>query len=89
MKKELKVDPRYFEESWSDRKLFEIRKNDRDYRLEDDIVLREFDEPSNLYTGREINGRISYITDFEQKEGWIVFSLGKVWKTSKAPVSAS
>lgn len=37
------------------------------------VVLREvIDE---LYTGRTISGVITYITDYEQKDGYVVLGL--------------
>ena len=75
----LKTLPEYFEAVLSGKKTFEIRENtDRDFRCGDKIVLREF--TGERYTGREAKAAINYITDFEQKEGFIVFgfSLDKV-----------
>ena len=56
-------------------KNFEIRLNDRDYHVGDLVVLKEFD--GGQYTGRELEPKvITYITSFEQKEGYVVFELG-------------
>lgn len=85
MKHELKTKPKFFKESWDENKLFEIRQNDRDFHVNDWITLREFDELSGLYTGRSIEGKISYLTDFEQKEGFVVFSMIGVRRYEKAP----
>lgn len=73
MKHELKTWPEYFQAAWVGDKTFEIRKNDRDFKERDEIVLREFqpdlEEPfeADQYTGREIHGFIRYLTAYEQK----------------------
>lgn len=71
----LKILPEYFEAVIKGLKTFEIRKNDRDYKVGDKIVLREYN--GRKYTGREVLAHIRYITDYEQKEGYVVFSFKK------------
>lgn len=71
---ELKIHPKYYAEIKNRSKLFEIRKNDRDFKQGDNIVLKEFIDghythAPNLYAG------VGYVTDYEQKEGYVVFSL--------------
>jgi len=68
----LKTLPCYFQSSWVGRKTFEIRNNDRHFKIDDEVELWEFDTEE---TGRCIRGVIDYITDFEQKKGFVVFSL--------------
>lgn len=58
MRHELKLNKIYFEEALNGKKPFEIRYNDRDYKVGDEIVLKEWDDG---YTGREISGKITYI----------------------------
>lgn len=72
----LKTWPEYFEGVAGGSKTFEVRKNDRDFRIGDTLVLREFgtetrlveDEKGNLvrrafdaYTGRECRRTVTYI----------------------------
>ena len=80
----LKSNPEYFKASWAGVKPFEIRRNDRNFQLNDEVVLLEWDpfgkdHPSikglGAFTGREICGFIDYITDFEQKPGYVVFAI--------------
>lgn len=71
---ELKVRPEFFEHLWTGDKKFEIRKNDRDFKSNDDIVLIDT-EPPGGWISRKIKGFITYITDYEQKEGYVVFSF--------------
>lgn len=70
----LKVLPEYYEALASHRKTFEVRKNDRDYKVGDILVLREW---NGIYTGRHITTGISYILDNPKfcKPGYIVMSL--------------
>lgn len=75
MKHELKTQPEYFQSTWVGDKTFEIRFNDRNYKERDEIVLQEWIPPDMGFTGREIEGFIRYMTSFEQKEGWVVFSI--------------
>ncbi|WP_331384989.1 DUF3850 domain-containing protein [Bacillus badius] len=43
MKHELKIYPQYFKAVVSGKKSFEIRKNDRDFKVGDTLLLHEFD----------------------------------------------
>lgn len=72
----LKIQPKYYEVVASGVKTFEVRKNDRDYKLLDTLYLREWEattriveaEDGNLvrvasdeYTGREVHRTVTYI----------------------------
>lgn len=59
---ELKTWPSAFDAIWGDRKHYELRKNDRDFNIGDNIILREFDDVSNSYTGRAVECEITYMT---------------------------
>jgi len=71
---ELKIAPPYFQAVVEGRKNFEIRYNDRGFLVGDTVILKEYD---GHYPGGSIQFKIGYITDFEQKHGWVVFSLVK------------
>ena len=58
---ELKCWPEYFQAIVDGRKTFEVRKNDRDFRVGDVLLLREYILASNLYTGGEKHVRVTYI----------------------------
>lgn len=92
MKHYLKTWPCYFEETLNGFKRFEVRKNDRGFKIGDLVQLQEWDpdyrEAIELtgegifdivgrYTGRILERRIIYITDFAQRDGWVVMSLGE------------
>ena len=75
------VDP-YFQEAWEYTKTFEVRFNDRAYKVGDEVVLMEYNAEHDFYSGREIRCVINYILeDFEGlKDGWIAFSIRPYWK---------
>ena len=58
---ELKIRPGYFKDVLSGKKKFEIRRNDRDFTVGDFIILEEYDEISNGYTGEKAYFKITYI----------------------------
>jgi len=83
---ELKTDPDVFQESWTGRKLFEIRLNDRNFKPGDTLVLREtlysgeqMKEGSPLkYTGREIKQIVHYVFHggkYGLSDGWVIMSV--------------
>lgn len=72
---ELKIKRVYFNEVISGGKTFEIRKNDRGFRCGDTVVLNEIDDFSGEAMGSRITAIIGFIIDFEQKDGYVVFSL--------------
>lgn len=49
---ELKTDPVHFEDVKACRKTFELRRDDRDFRVGDTLILREFDRATQAYSGR-------------------------------------
>jgi len=82
---ELKTDPEQFEAFFSGRKRFEIRYNDRDYRVGDRLALREtkyshaeMSQGQPLeYTGREDVLFVRYILRgpaYGLQEGWVIMS---------------
>lgn len=70
---ELKILPEYFEPAFAGIKNFEIRYNDRNYQVGDTVVLREWVDGN--YTGRKFNRKIQYLTDYQQKVGYVVMDL--------------
>lgn len=74
---ELKILPEYFDAVNSGAKNFEIRKNDRDFQLHDELVLKEWDGWN--YTGREQHRWVGYIyhgnDEYGLKKGYCVLAL--------------
>jgi len=60
---DLKSWPVHFVALRTRRKTFEVRKNDRDYKLHDRLVLREWNPSTATYTGRVLERRVTYICD--------------------------
>lgn len=66
MKHELKISPEYFDAVESGVKPFEVRKNDREFKVGDTLHLREYNGTMSPYseapyTGRETSKTITYI----------------------------
>lgn len=87
----LKILPQYFSHVLDGTKTFEIRRNDRDFAVGDCVLLEEYDplyqpddqaplakQMNHGYTGRHMLCRITYMTDFEQKPDYVVFSIKAV-----------
>lgn len=73
MKHELKIKPEYFAAVVNGEKTFEIRNNaDRNFQVGDTLVLKSWDGEFN---GNFVERTISYITDFEQKPGYVVLGI--------------
>jgi DNA polymerase elongation subunit (family B) len=75
---ELKIEPPYFQAVVDGRKRFEIRKNDRDFSEGDTLLLKEFEPVNKEYTGREVEVKALYITDYAQQPGYVVISIRKI-----------
>lgn len=55
---ELKILPGYFDAVKSGAKRFELRENDRNYKVGDAVIMREW---NGDYTGNEITATITYV----------------------------
>lgn len=83
----LKTWPKFFDQVLLGDKPFEIRRNDRDYRLGDILVLQEYSPPRHSltgavteegrYLGREYRVVVTYITDFPPglREGYVCMGI--------------
>jgi hypothetical protein len=74
----LKTWPEYFQPVADGLKWFEIRKNDRDFKVGDILLLQEWNNVTQLYTGRYMSVRVDYMTDFGQPEGQVVMSIAPI-----------
>ena len=77
MTHELKIIAEYLNAIMEGTKTFEIRKNDRNFKLGDHLLLRAWSPIFEKYTGGLIEVRITYISYFNQKEGYVVMSIKK------------
>lgn len=68
---ELKIWPEYYNELIQGNKNFEIRKHDRDFQVDDILRLREWEESSKSYTGRESTAVITYILTNKEFKGLV------------------
>lgn len=96
---ELKLNTKYYDDVKKGLKTFEIRKNDRDFKVGDVLSLTRWGEGTYLnsvpiptvdsvFTGCRVNMlpasigeadtilmRVTYITDYEQKPGYVVMGI--------------
>lgn len=72
----LKINLEAFKAVLEWRKFFEIRLNDRDYRVGDLLFLKEWD--GEQFTGNWLWRQVSYISTYEQKPGYCVLSIQTV-----------
>ncbi|MFG0317555.1 MAG: ASCH/PUA domain-containing protein [Planctomycetota bacterium JB042] len=73
---DLKTWPEFFAAVEDLRKTFEVRRNDRDFREGDELLLREWDPETEAYSGRELLRRVSFVYDGAWiAEGYVVLGL--------------
>lgn len=58
---ELKTWTQYFHQVKSGLKTFEIRRFDRDYKVGDELLLKEFDNEIGYHTGEICHRKITYL----------------------------
>lgn len=78
MKHELKTWPRYFQAIKDGIKNFEIRENDRDFKVGDTLVLKEYSPTINKFTGRKVTRQVSCILhggQFGLAKGYCIMGL--------------
>lgn len=57
----LKLIQPFYDEVKNRNKNFEIRNNDRDFKVGDTVVLSEWDKVNNCYAGPSLTRKIKYI----------------------------
>jgi hypothetical protein len=60
---ELKSWPDYFVFLLDGTKTFELRINDRHFQVGDILHIREYDDRTGKYTGRDLRKRVTYILE--------------------------
>ena len=88
MKHELKTAFPYFQDIWERKKTFEIRKNDRNFKVGDKLHLKEYNIHTYTYSGRYITAEILYVMGGQIycKQGFVVIQLTKMinWYIKKS-----
>jgi hypothetical protein len=59
-------------------KTFEVRRNDRGFKVGDILLLKEWDNEAEKYTGKIIEVEVTYILNggqFGIEEGFVVMSI--------------
>jgi hypothetical protein len=75
---ELKIWPACFAAVEADAKPFDVREDDRGFRVGDALLLREYEPESEQYSGRSITRWITYVLQggaFGIEAGWCVLGL--------------
>lgn len=78
---ELKTWIKYFQLMANGEKSFELRKNDRDFKAGDELLLREYDKDTKKYTGNILHRKITFVLQgkeaeaFGLKEGFCIMGL--------------
>lgn len=71
----IKILPEYYRVVEQKKKTFEVRYNDRDYKVYDVLHLQEW--LNGGYTGREITANVTYILNDSNycKDGYVIMSI--------------
>lgn len=71
----LKILPEYYWKVETGEKTFEIRRNDRDFKVGDVICLSCWTEEIGFHDLPVLYASVLYITSYEQKENYVVMSI--------------
>lgn len=76
----LKTVQPHFEDIWDGVKRFELRKNDRNFSVNDILILREYDDEKGVFVGHRIKARVTYILqDFPGiQKGYCILGIKNV-----------
>lgn len=77
-KHKVKIWPEHYRDVKALRKLYEVRKDDRGYRVGDILELQEWDPKKEKYTGNELERKIGHILDLEEfglGQGYVVLGF--------------
>ena len=74
---QLKCEKVFFEEIITQKKRFEVRKNDRGFSVGDYLALNEYDAENELHTGRSVFLEVTSLIDDERfcKPGFVIMSI--------------
>lgn len=76
----LKTWPEFYAKIVTNEKSFEIRQNDRGFKLGDFLLLEEWDPKTVRYTGQETVRRVTYVLDKHEGlvDGFVVMGIERV-----------
>lgn len=60
---DIKVWTQFFWDIKAGRKTFEVRINDRGYKVGDELALHEWEAIGQKYTGRTVRAKVTYVCD--------------------------
>ncbi len=75
---ELKCQTKYYGAILLSHKTFDVRKNDRNFKVGEYITLKEWDNEKNEFTGNSLSRRINYILpggQFGIEKGYCVLGI--------------
>lgn len=81
MEHELKSWPVFFQAVKSGQKTFEVRLNDRSFRVGDTLVLKEYVTiAGGHYTGREMTVKVTYLTHLDDVgiTGYVAMQIERI-----------
>lgn len=73
----LKTDPGFFKSIVKGDKTFDVRKHDRPFKVGDKLLLQEFNQETEKYSGEEWHGEIVYILDSSDycKKNFVILGI--------------
>ncbi|MCB2222282.1 MAG: DUF3850 domain-containing protein [Bacteroidetes bacterium] len=77
----LKTWSEYFTDILNGTKTFEVRKNDRDFKIGDILQLEEWNQETGSFTSRHCSREVVYVLDggqFGVEKGYVVMGLKEV-----------
>lgn len=79
----IKILPEYFEQVIAGVKLFELRKNDRDYCVNDVLVMKEWG--NGKYLGRKVTVRVTSLLENTEglEKGYCIMGTKIIWNKIK------
>jgi len=80
----IKCQTPYFQDVLDRRKTFEVRLNDRDYQVDDELHMIEVECDSLTQTGRRLSATISYMlsdASWGLRDNYVVLALEDVKET--------
>lgn len=74
---EVKSWPEHFSATMFGQKSFDLRRNDRDYKVGDYLIFKEYDPGTMQYTGRVLTRQVNYILQgvFGLPEDMVILGL--------------